>query len=192
MGPIQLNAGAATIQSTPGTVGGTVVLTSAGLTRSVGGTINFVGIGSPIAPVATGSTPTNQFIFSTPPPATPTNNPGTISSVVLTNGGAGYTSAPRVTLTGGGGTYTSATATINSNGQVTGVTINGATNYTSVPTVTINPPALDATATATINPTGTTLTGDHAVNHGYRLHVRARGHGHAGAAPPPTRRPPRC
>ena len=159
MGPIQLNAGAATIQSTPGAGGGTVVLTSAGLTRKVGGTINFVGIGSPIAPVATGSTPTNQFIFSTPPQATPTNNPETIASVVLTNLGAGYTSAPQVTLTGGGGTFTSATATINSNGQVTGVTINGATNYTSLPTVTINPPSLTATASATISTPGGTNGG---------------------------------
>jgi autotransporter-associated beta strand protein len=152
-GPIALDAGAATVQSTPGPGGGTVVLNSAGMARQTGGTVNFVGVGAPIAPVVPGTDPVNQFVFQTPPTATATNNPGTIGSIAVTGGGAGYTSAPAVVLTGGGGTYKTATATV-ANGVVTGVTITGATGYSSLPTVSIAPPAAPATATATIDASG--------------------------------------
>ena len=121
------------------------------MTRSSGGTINFVGINSPLTAVPTGAEAVNQFVFLTPPAATATNSAGTISSIAVTSGGAGYTSPPQVTLEGGGGTYTSATAAIDAaTGVVTGVTVTGASGYTSVPTVTIAPPASTATATATL------------------------------------------
>lgn len=75
-----------------------------------------------------------------------------VSSITVTNGGAGYFSAPTVTLTGGGGTGATATATI-FNGAITGYTItNKGTGYTSSPTVTITPASTDTittTATAT-------------------------------------------
>ena len=100
-----------------------------------------------------GGRATNQFLFTTEPPDTDTANHGTIGSVVVTNGGAGYTSPPRVPLTGGGGTRNaSASATINSirRGH-RGERSTAEQVPASVPTVTINPPAQTATATATVS-----------------------------------------
>lgn len=67
---------------------------------------------------------------------------GTVTSIVVTNRGSGYTSAPTVTITGPSGTNTTATATavINAtSGQVESVTItNAGTGYTSAPTITFS------------------------------------------------------
>ena len=61
-----------------------------------------------------------------------------ITSITVSNGGSGYTSAPSVNISGGGGTGAIATATI-SNGAVTAVTlINNGYNFTSVPTVSFS------------------------------------------------------
>jgi uncharacterized repeat protein (TIGR01451 family) len=58
-----------------------------------------------------------------------------VSSVTITNGGSGYTSAPTVNFVGGGGSGATGIATI-SGGAVTGVTItNGGSGYTSPPSV---------------------------------------------------------
>lgn len=91
----------------------------------------------------------------------------TVKSIAVTNGGAGYTSAPTVTVSGGGGTtQAKATATI-SGGRVTAINLVALTDaftdmptndagsfYTSAPTVTITGGGgSGATATATlINP----------------------------------------
>ncbi len=81
-----------------------------------------------------------------------------IKTVTVTNGGAGYTTAPSVTFTGGGGTGIAATATV-AGGKVTGITFaNDAiyglakgTGYTSAPTVAFSGGGgSGATATATI------------------------------------------
>ena len=71
-------------------------------------------------------------------------------SIVVTNGGAGYTVAPVVTITGGGGTGAAATATVTA-GAVTGITVtNPGSGYTASPTVTIAaPPAAVGAAAAT-------------------------------------------
>jgi hypothetical protein len=62
---------------------------------------------------------------------------GQIDRINITNGGSGYTSAPRVTITGGGGSGATATATV-TNGVVTAITIvSGGSGYTSDPTITI-------------------------------------------------------
>jgi hypothetical protein len=62
----------------------------------------------------------------------------TVGSIVVTDGGSGFTKAPTVTITGGGGTGATATATI-ANGQVTSVTVtNAGTGYTSPPTITFS------------------------------------------------------
>jgi hypothetical protein len=74
--------------------------------------------------------------------------PITLASIAVTNGGAGYTSAPTVTISGGEGTGATATASI-TQGVVTAITItNAGSGFTSLPTVTIAAPASGATATA--------------------------------------------
>jgi len=61
-----------------------------------------------------------------------------VTSVTVTNGGSGYTSAPTVAFSGGAGSNVTATATIAS-GAVTAVTINNnGQNYTSAPTVSFS------------------------------------------------------
>jgi hypothetical protein len=66
-------------------------------------------------------------------------NSGVLESVVVTDGGSGYTGTPTVTITGTGGTGATATATV-TNGEVTGVTVTaGGSGYTAV-TVTIAAP----------------------------------------------------
>tara|TARA_R100000234_G_scaffold101026_1_gene70050 strand:+ start:700 stop:3834 length:3135 start_codon:yes stop_codon:yes gene_type:complete len=58
-----------------------------------------------------------------------------VTSITVTNGGSGYTSAPTVSISGTGA---SATATI-ANGSVTAITVNdGGYNFSSAPTVTIS------------------------------------------------------
>lgn len=64
-----------------------------------------------------------------------------VTSVNVTAGGTGYTTAPNVVFSGGGGTGAAGTAVI-SGGVVTGVTItNGGTGYTTAPTVAFVVPA---------------------------------------------------
>lgn len=62
----------------------------------------------------------------------------TVSSIKVTNGGAGYTTAPIVTLTGGSGIGATATATISA-GRVSAITVtNGGSGYTTPPVVTFS------------------------------------------------------
>lgn len=74
-----------------------------------------------------------------------------VTSVSVTSGGSGYTSAPTVTFTGGGGLGAAGTATVD-NGAVTGVTLtNHGSGYTSAPTVGFTGGGgSNATATAAI------------------------------------------
>jgi len=68
--------------------------------------------------------------------ATQISNTG-ITSIVLTNGGTGYTTAPDVTISGGGGSGATATCNVNG-GVVTSIEItNPGTGYTSDPTVSL-------------------------------------------------------
>ncbi len=61
--------------------------------------------------------------------------PTSVSSVTISAGGSGYTSAPTVVFTGGGGSGASATAVV-TNTAVTSITMtSGGTGYTSTPTV---------------------------------------------------------
>lgn len=88
-----------------------------------------------------------------------------VDSVIVTNAGSGYTSAPAVGFSGGGGVGAAATATV-ANGVVVAITVtNPGTGYTSTPTVTFTggggsgaaasaitaATALDAIATTAIN-----------------------------------------
>lgn len=66
---------------------------------------------------------------------------GSVSSVVITNGGFGYQFSPSVTFTGGNPTVAAAGTAIISNGVVTDVTItNAGSGYLSAPTVVISSP----------------------------------------------------
>jgi hypothetical protein len=70
----------------------------------------------------------------------PTSPAGALTSVLVTAGGSGYTSAPAVGFSGGGGTGAAGTAIINpANGTVTGIALtNAGSGYTSGPTVTLS------------------------------------------------------
>ena len=84
---------------------------------------------------------------------------GAVTSIAVTAGGSGYTSAPTVVLTGGGGSGATATATITAN-AVTSVAVNlNGSGYTSAPIVTFTGGGgTGAAATATITPgTGVAL-----------------------------------
>jgi fibronectin-binding autotransporter adhesin len=68
------------------------------------------------------------------------------TTVAVTNGGTGYTTAPTVTFSGGGGSGATATATV-SGGVVTAITItNPGGGYTSAPTIAFGGPGTGATA----------------------------------------------
>lgn len=66
-------------------------------------------------------------------------NAGKVESVVITDGGSGYTSAPTVTITGTGGTGATATATV-TDGVVTSVTVTAQGSAYTAATVTIAAP----------------------------------------------------
>ena len=64
---------------------------------------------------------------------------GISSFFTITNGGAGYTSAPTISFSGGGGSGASATATISGGGNVTAITlVSGGSGYTSAPTISFS------------------------------------------------------
>ena len=68
-------------------------------------------------------------------PAAPSGGNGALTTIIVTNGGSGYTSVPTVGITGGGGSGATATAVI-SGGAITSLTVsNSGSGYTSAPTV---------------------------------------------------------
>ena len=98
--------------------------------------------------------------FKYPKEVTPFQ-PAPLAQIVVTNPGAGYTTAPTV-----GGLPTGVTASVEiGNGKVTGITLNG--SVTSVPTLTISPPHTpsetgDVTATAIFKPAGVAVPAQYA------------------------------
>lgn len=94
-----------------------------------------------------------------------------VAAVSVAVGGTQYVEAPAVSFSGGGGTGAAATATI-SGGAVTAITVtNTGTGYTSVPTVSVNNPAVTiptsgiTIATDTIAYTGHGLSAGDAVKY---------------------------
>jgi alpha-tubulin suppressor-like RCC1 family protein len=78
-------------------------------------------------------------------------DPGIISSIQVTNGGTGYTSAPTVAFAGGGGSGATATASV-TGGIVTKIDVKSyGTGYTSSPTVVLVPTNGGSGASATAN-----------------------------------------
>jgi hypothetical protein len=70
-----------------------------------------------------------------------------ITNYIIGNVGIGYILPPNVEITGGGGSGAAAVATLNANGQVSGITvINSGSGYTSTPNVFINGDGVGATA----------------------------------------------
>ncbi len=82
-----------------------------------------------------------------------------ITSVTVTNGGAGYTSAPAMTFSGGGGSGATATATV-SGGIVTAINVtNAGFGYSSAPVVAIAPPPATVAFTTFWSNDGSSVAG---------------------------------
>jgi len=100
-----------------------------------------------------------------------------IHSIEITNAGAGYGTAPRVSISGTGSGF-SGTVDVSS-GIVIGVTIvNHGTGYTGVPTVTIGPPVYTFNPATTISIVTETITKAHSFATGNAV-VYATGGGSA-------------
>ena len=134
-------------------------------------TINLTGIsagpgdaGQNLTITATSSNPAlipNAVILAS---ATAILSGGTVGSIIVTSGGAGYLNPPVVTLTGGGGTGATATAVLN-NGVVIGMNVTGGSGYTSAPTVSIASPSTGSLSVGYTSPnTAGTLTYTPAAN----------------------------
>lgn len=62
----------------------------------------------------------------------------TLKSIIITNAGTGYTTAPTITINGGGGENATATATV-ANGQISAISITSfGRKFTSLPTITVS------------------------------------------------------
>ena len=104
---------------------------------------------------------------------------GFVVGATITDGGSGYTKAPKVVISGGGGTGATAIATIDANGRVTRISIvSSGRKYTGTPTITIDPPPFppsQAKGTATL--INGFVTG---------VQITDTGHGYEGVIPPVT------
>ncbi len=122
--------------------------------RVVVGTTNFNGTGQfKFALVSNG---TNTAVPAT---ATATVVNGLVDSVTVTNGGAGYTSAPAVTFGDMGGSGATATASV-SGGAVTQITVNNAgSGYTQFASAMIAPPPANMSFTTYWSHDGTSVNG---------------------------------
>jgi hypothetical protein len=102
----------------------------------------------------------NIIVLGTNPDNEPTSlDTGKVTSVVVTNGGSGYNSAPNISFINGGGTGATATATV-SGGVITRIDVKSyGTGYTANPAVIITPTngGTGATATANIIEAGSNL-----------------------------------
>ena len=85
--------------------------------------------------------------------ATATVPAGTITSIAVTSGGTGYTSAPTISFTGGSGSGAAATVAVAA-GAITSIAVtSGGTGYTSAPTISFTGGGgSGAAATATVAP----------------------------------------
>lgn len=104
---------------------------------------------------------------------------GFVVGATITDGGSGYTKAPKVVISGGGGTGATATATIDANGSVTGISIvSSGSKYTGIPIVTIDaPPFPPSQAQGTATLINGFVTG---------VNITDGGHGYEGVIPPVT------
>ena len=92
--------------------------------------------------------------------ATATISAGVVTSIAVTSGGTGYTSAPTISFTGGGGTGATATATVSVAGVVNSIAVtSGGIGYTSAPTVSFTGGGGGTGATATAAVSDGAITG---------------------------------
>ena len=117
-----------------------------------------------------------------------------IATIPVSNGGSGNVGPPTVQISGGGGTGSTAMATLNTAGQLTGITItNPGVGYTGTPTITL---AGGGTATAATlgTPTLATNTSGGLTKQGAGTLILTGADNYAGArrlaaAPPATSEP---
>ena len=123
------------------TISGTgKTITSSGSSQSAALPSNASGNSARIVRVVGTGNAYIRFFSGTQATGTPVLTADAVTSVTVTNGGAGYATAPSVTFSGGGGTGAAGTAVV-SNGAVTSVTItNGGSSYETAPTVAFGPP----------------------------------------------------
>ncbi|HAS43899.1 MAG TPA: hypothetical protein DCS93_25710 [Microscillaceae bacterium] len=82
-----------------------------------------------------------------------------VDVINITNAGDKYAQTPIVKIEGGGGTGATATATIDANGQVTGITVtNRGTGYTSPPTIRLVSPETEEFFNLTVNKSNNHVT----------------------------------
>lgn len=116
-----------------------------------------------------------------PRPATATAQVinGFVVGATITDGGTGYTKAPKVVVIGGGGTGATAIAILDANGSVASIkAVTTGSGYTSVPTIVIDPPPFppsQAKAAATLVNGSVT-----------EVLITDSGHGYEGIVPPVT------
>jgi len=104
---------------------------------------------------------------------------GFVVGATITDGGSGYTKAPKVVISGGGGTGATATVIIAANGSVSSITIlTSGGKYTGTPTITIEPPPFPPSqARGAANLVNGFVTG---------VEITDTGHGYEGMIPPVT------
>jgi hypothetical protein len=113
----------------------------AGFTIGISQAIGLPGAVSPTdVAIASASVTTTNPVLPHAATGIATLDPGTVSTIIITDNGYGYTNVPTVHIIGGGGSGAQASATI-SNGIVTSIIIiNAGSGYTNAPLVVIDPP----------------------------------------------------
>ena len=104
---------------------------------------------------------------------------GFVVGATITDGGSGYTKAPKVVISGGGGSGATATATIDASGSVTSISIvTSGSKYAGIPIITIDaPPFPPSQAKGTATLINGFVTG---------VNITDGGHGYEGVIPPVT------
>lgn len=107
-------------------------------------------------------TRSNPVSYAVQQPGSPLNPGSGVRSFTMTQYGGGYTGTPTVTIGAPdltGGVQATATATVTSNGAISGLVVtNSGSGYSTVPTVTISGTGTQAAALANLQQPSTALT----------------------------------
>jgi len=119
-------------------------------------TISAINAGNAAATGVTITDPIPSYFTIT----SPSGNTNVVSTINVTSGGSGYTSAPIVSFTGGGGGSGAQATAVIFGGQVVAINItSGGSGYTSAPGVVLTGGGFTVAATATSAITGVTVSG---------------------------------